>query len=513
MAAKKKSVSKKSTSTEPVVRRKYTRRAIAVATPDEAVGASEAAASGEAPAPAKKRGGRPRKIVEAVVRRKYTRRAVVVATPEEAAGAEAPAKKRRGRPRKIVKAVVRRKYTRRAVAVATPDEATGAEAPAKKRGGRPRKIVAAVAEAPAKRRGRPPRAATAASAYAAAGVDIALGDSVKQGLKKSLQTASRPEVLASVGGFGGLFDLSNLKYKSPVLVSSVDGVGTKLKLAFETGNHECVGQDIVNHCVNDIAVLGAEPLFFLDYIGLGKLDPMVFDKLIAGMKTACQAADVALIGGETAQMPGFYQPGEYDLVGCIVGIVEKKKILSGAAIRPGDLILGMASNGLHTNGYSLARKIIFEKLGHKTTDKLPGTKLTFGEALLQPHVNYSPLTRKLTKKFNHGPSHKRKRNAIHGLCHITGGGFTGNLPRILPAGCGADLHHGTWPSLPIFDYLVAHGDVSFEELHEVFNMGIGMCLVVSAEHAFAVQKAAEKAGQPTFIIGEVTTTAKVRVVR
>jgi phosphoribosylformylglycinamidine cyclo-ligase len=368
----------------------------------------------------------------------------------------------------------------------------------------------AVVKAPAKAAAK---AAAKPSAYAAAGVNIALGDKVKHGLKATLKSASRPEVLAAVGGFGGLFDLSKLKYKHPVLVSSVDGVGTKLKLAFETGNHECVGQDIVNHCVNDIAVMGAEPLFFLDYIGLGKLDTTVFDKLIAGMKRACQAANCALIGGETAQMPGFYQPGEYDLVGCIIGIVEKKKILSGAAIRPGDLILGMASNGLHTNGYSLARKIIFEQLKHKTTDKIPGTKTTFGQALLQPHLNYSPLTRALTKEFNDGPSHKRKHNAIHGLCHITGGGFSGNLPRILPKGCGADIHYGTWPSLPIFDYIKNKGGVEFDELHEVFNMGIGMCLVVSADKAFDIQKAAEKAGQPTFIIGEVTASDKVRVVQ
>lgn len=351
------------------------------------------------------------------------------------------------------------------------------------------------------------------SAYAAAGVNIALGDQVKGGLKESLKSASRPEVLAPVGGFGGLFDFSKLNYKEPVLVSSVDGVGTKLKLAFATGRHECVGQDIVNHCVNDIAVMGAEPLFFLDYIGLGKLDTKVFDKLISGMKTACKAANCALIGGETAQMPGFYQPGEYDLVGCIVGIVEKKRILSGASIQPGDLILGLSSNGLHTNGYSLARKIIFDKLKHKLTDKVPGTRQTFADALLQPHVNYSPLTRALTKKFNHGPSKKRKGNAIHGLCHITGGGFPGNLPRILPDQCGVKIYNGSWPTLPIFDYLTAKGGVEFEELHEVFNMGIGMCVVCSADKAHEIQEAATKAKQDAYIIGEVVKGKTVEVVR
>jgi phosphoribosylformylglycinamidine cyclo-ligase len=352
------------------------------------------------------------------------------------------------------------------------------------------------------------------SAYAAAGVNIALGDKVKGGLKESLKSASRPEVLAAVGGFGGLFDLSKTKYKEPVLVSSVDGVGTKLKLAFETGRHECVGQDIVNHCVNDIAVMGAEPLFFLDYIGLPKLDPKVFHKLIAGMKTACQAANCAIIGGETAQMPGFYNDGEYDLVGTIVGIVDKSKILSGAAIKPGDYIIGLASNGLHTNGYSLARKILFEQLGHKVTDKLPGSKKTLADLLLVPHMNYSPALQKLTKKFNTAASKVRKGNAIHGLCHITGGGFTGNLPRILPAGCGVDIRSGAWPVPDIFQYIGEEGGVSFEEMHEVFNMGIGMCMVVSPESVELVMKEVIKLGHEGGIIGEVTKSAKneVRVI-
>lgn len=353
--------------------------------------------------------------------------------------------------------------------------------------------------------------ATKKSAYAAAGVNIALGDKVKDGLKERLKSASRPEVLGAVGGFGGLFDLSKTKYKEPVLVSSVDGVGTKLKLAFETGHHECVGQDIVNHCVNDIAVMGAEPLFFLDYIGLGKLVPKVFDKLIEGMKTACRGAHCALIGGETAQMPGFYQPGEYDLVGCIVGIVEKSRILSGAAIKPGDQILGLASNGLHTNGYSLARKILFDQLGHKVSDKLPGTRQSLADALLQPHLNYSALTQALTRQFNKAPSKTRVGNGVLGFCHITGGGFTGNLPRILPKGCGAVIHSGTWPVPPIFDYLNDRGGVSFEEMHEVFNMGIGMCVVCPPEAVKKVQSAAQKKGHPAHLIGEITRGGEVKV--
>ncbi len=352
------------------------------------------------------------------------------------------------------------------------------------------------------------------SAYAAAGVNIALGDKVKGGLKESLKSARRPEVLAAVGGFGGLFDLSKSKLKEPVLVSSVDGVGTKLKLAFETGRHDCVGQDIVNHCVNDIAVMGAEPLFFLDYVGLGKLDPKVFDKLIAGMVKACKEAHCALIGGETAQMPGFYAEGEYDLVGTIVGVVDKSKILSGSAIKPGDYVIGLASNGLHTNGYSLARKILFEQLGHSVTDKLPGTKTSLADLLLVPHLNYSPALQKLLKKFNTAASKVRKGNAIHGLCHITGGGFTGNLPRILPANCGVDIYSGSWPVPDIFEYLMDEGGVSFQEMHEVFNMGIGMCLIVSPDDVNDVLKMVVKLGHQGGIIGEVTKSAtqEVRVI-
>lgn len=341
------------------------------------------------------------------------------------------------------------------------------------------------------------------SAYAAAGVNISLGDRLKGGLRERLRGASRPEVLGAVGGFGGLFDLSRSKYREPVLVSSVDGVGTKLKLAFETGRHDCVGRDIVNHCVNDIAVMGAEPLFFLDYIGLGRLEENVFHGLIDGMKSACAAAGCALIGGETAQMPGFYAPGEYDLVGCIVGIVEKSRILSGATIQPGDRILGLASNGLHTNGYSLARKILFESLGHKLTDRIAGSRETLADMLLRPHMNYSPLLRKLTKKFNRAPSRSRRGNAIHGLCHITGGGFAGNLPRILPKGVDAVIRTSSWATLPIFAYLAERGGVTFDELYEVFNMGIGMCIVASSETAPAILRACRREGFAVDEIGEI----------
>src|SRR5882724_437056 len=250
-------------------------------------------------------------------------------------------------------------------------------------------------------------------AYARAGVDIALGNRLKSALPQLLASTQRPEVLGKVGGFGGLFALDVKKYREPVLVSSVDGVGTKLKIAFALDKHDTIGADLVNHCVNDIAVLGAEPLFFLDYLGTGKLEPHVFTDIIKGFARACAENNCALIGGETAQMPGFYQPGEYDLSGTIVGVVEKSKMLNGQkTIRPGDVVIGIASSGLHTNGYSLGRKIFFEQLGYKPSSRVPGLKGTIGEELLKEHISYGPLVQKLLKKFNGrdgvSPSQKQK---------------------------------------------------------------------------------------------------------
>ena len=341
--------------------------------------------------------------------------------------------------------------------------------------------------------------------YAKAGVDIHLADTLKGGLKKHLHKARRPEVLGEFGGFGGLFDLSKSKYREPVLVSSVDGVGTKLKLAFMTGRHDVVGEDIVNHCVNDIAVLGAEPLFFLDYIGMGKLEPSMFQGVIAGMSAACRRANCALIGGETAQMPGFYKDGEYDLVGSIVGIVEKKRIVSGAAVKPGDRLIGLASNGLHTNGYSLATRVLFTKLRYRLDDPLPGGRVTIGDALLRPHLNYAKALRQAYDLFNSAPTSRvRKGNAIFGAVHITGGGFAGNIPRVLPKNCDAIIDTGAWPVPPIFDVLGQQGGVTFDELHEVFNMGIGMVLMVSPEAAGAMIDYFRKSRLKAYDIGEVT---------
>ncbi len=332
------------------------------------------------------------------------------------------------------------------------------------------------------------------TAYARAGVNIHLADSVKSGLKQLVRRTVRPEVLGSIGGFGGLFALDTRKYKKPVLVSSVDGVGTKLKIAGLMNRHDTIGQDLVNHCVNDIAVLGAEPLFFLDYIGMGKLEPHVFNAIIAGLALACEKAGCTLIGGETAQMPGMYSGGDYDLVGCIIGVVEKDKILDGSKVRAGDALIGLASSGLHTNGYSLARQIIWTRVRAKLDDYSSELGCTMGEELLKVHINYSPALRALQKKFP---------NAIHALAHNTGGGFPGNIPRVLPKNCKAIIHEGTWEVLPIFKMLKSYGGVSDAEMYEVFNMGIGMVMAVDAKRADDILKSAKKLGHKAYRIGEI----------
>jgi phosphoribosylformylglycinamidine cyclo-ligase len=259
--------------------------------------------------------------------------------------------------------------------------------------------------------------------------------------------------------------------RDPVLVASIDGVGTKLKIAFALDRHDTIGADLVNHCVNDIAVLGARPLFFLDYIGCEKLEPRVFDQLIRGFSRACRAAGCALIGGETAQMPGMYRKGEYDLAGCMVGVVDRVKIIDGSKIKPGDVILGLASNGLHTNGYSLARKILFEEMRLKPSSKIDNLPGTIGEELLHVHKNYQPLLAKV-------PS-----GMIKGLAHITGGGLIDNLPRILPKNCDAIIETRSWRVPRIFQILQRNGDVDLAEMYQVFNMGIGMVAIVSERDA------------------------------
>jgi phosphoribosylformylglycinamidine cyclo-ligase len=305
-------------------------------------------------------------------------------------------------------------------------------------------------------------------AYASVGVDIDLGNRLKRHIQHLVRETHGPLVLGKVGGFGGLFRAHFPDIRNPVLVSSIDGVGTKLKIAFAIGRHDTVGADLVNHCVNDIAVVGARPLFFLDYIGCGKLELRVFDELLRGLARACRAAGCALIGGETAQLPEMYRHGEYDLAGCIIGVVDHAKIIDGKEIKPGDVILGIASNGLHTNGYSLARKILFEKIRLNVRARLPGSRKTVGEELLRVHRNYQPLLANV-------PSH-----AIKGLAHITGGGLIDNVPRILPNDCDAIIETKSWRVPGIFQLLQRSGEIDPQEMYQVFNMGIGMVAIVSA---------------------------------
>src|SRR5438128_625839 len=308
-------------------------------------------------------------------------------------------------------------------------------------------------------------------AYAAAGVDVDLANRLKRDIHRLVRQTHGPHVLGKIGGFGGLFRANFPGMPEPVLVASIDGVGTKLKIAFALDKHDTVGADLVNHCVNDIAVLGARPLFFLDYIGCAKLEPRVFNQLLRGLSRACRAAGCALIGGETAQMPGIYRKGEYDLAGCIVGVVDRARIIDGSKIKPGDVILGLASNGLHTNGYSLARKILFEQMELKPSSTFDRFGGTIGEELLRVHKNYQPLLAKVPNGL------------IKGLAHITGGGLIDNLPRILPKNCDAVIETRNWRVPCIFQILQRNGKVDPVEMYQVFNMGIGMVAIVSERDA------------------------------
>lgn len=340
-------------------------------------------------------------------------------------------------------------------------------------------------------------------AYARAGVDIDLGNRVKATLPQLLASTHRREVLGKVGGFGGLFALDTKKYKQPVLVSSVDGVGTKLKIAFAMDRHDTIGQDLVNHCVNDIAVLGAEPLFFLDYLGTGQLEPHVFTEIIKGFARGCAENNCALIGGETAQMPGFYQPGEYDLSGTIVGVVERSQILDGKRIAPGDAVIGIASSGLHTNGYSLARKIFFEQMKLKPRSRLVELGNTIGDELLKVHLSYGPLVQALLKRFNKSAIRNPQSAIVKAFAHITGGGFVDNIPRVLPKSCDVIIRKGSWEMLPIFQLIRTQGGLPEDELYQVFNMGIGMILIVASDKADVVLRAIRAAKHPAWTIGKV----------
>ena len=308
-------------------------------------------------------------------------------------------------------------------------------------------------------------------AYARAGVDVDLANRLKRGIGQFVRQTHGPQVLGQIGGFGGLFHANFTGIREPVLVASMDGVGTKLKIAFALDKHDTVGVDLVNHCVDDIAVLGARPLFFLDYIACARLERRVFRQLLRGLSRACRAAGCALLGGETAQMPGVYRKGEYDLAGCIVGVVDRTTIIDGSKIKPGNVVLGLASNGLHTSGYSLARKILFEKMRLKPSSPLFGSKITIGEELLRVHKNYQPLLAKVPVGI------------IKGLAHITGGGLIDNVPRILPSNCDAVIETKSWPVPSVFQILQKNGNVASEEMYQVFNMGIGMVAIVAERHA------------------------------
>ncbi len=334
------------------------------------------------------------------------------------------------------------------------------------------------------------------SAYAAAGVDI---DAQEKGLarvKKLAKSTFTPGVLSEIGSFGGLFrpDLSGMA--EPVLVSSADGVGTKLAVARLMDDYSTVGIDLVNHCVNDILVQGAEPLFFLDYVGAGKLDPGKMAELVGGVAQGCRDNGCALLGGETAEMPGFYQPGDYELVGFIVGLVDRPKLLDGSRVEAGDVLVGLPSSGLHTNGYSLARRILFDQAGLKAKDRAPWEKKkrTVGEVLLTPHLSYLKSLRPLLGD-----------RALHGMAHITGGGITDNLPRILPRETQALIRVGSWPLPELFHFLQETGEVEAEEMFRVFNMGIGMILAVAPAGLGDVLGLLRSVGQKSWIIGTVQT--------
>jgi phosphoribosylformylglycinamidine cyclo-ligase len=328
--------------------------------------------------------------------------------------------------------------------------------------------------------------------YADAGVDIDRGNRTKKRIKYLAHKTFTRDVLSEIGGFGGLFAIDKQKYVDPVLVSSVDGVGTKLKLAFAMNVHTTVGADLVNHCVNDIAVQGATPLFFMDYLATGKLDPEIAEKVIEGVSTACKHNGCALIGGETAEMPGFYADGEYDLAGFIVGVVERERIITGKAVQPGDVILGLPSNGLHTNGYSLARKLLFEVARYTPDSYVNELKGKVGNELLRTHKSYWPLVKKLVAS-----------ECVSALAHITGGGITENLPRVLPRGVAAVIETASWPVLPIFEHLQELGKIPHDEMFRTFNMCLGMLLVVPSKKFKKTQTVLERAGEKAYTVGRI----------
>ncbi|TCS92786.1 phosphoribosylformylglycinamidine cyclo-ligase [Hazenella coriacea] len=329
-------------------------------------------------------------------------------------------------------------------------------------------------------------------AYKQAGVDIDAGNETVDRIRAHVQRTRRPEVLGGIGGFGGLFALSS-QYKNPVLVSGTDGVGTKLKVAFALDRHDTIGIDCVAMCVNDIVVSGAEPLFFLDYLATGKLSPTQAEAVVKGIADGCEQAGCALIGGETAEMPGMYAAGEYDVAGFCVGVVEKENLMTGETIQPGDCLIGFASSGLHSNGFSLARKILLEDHPVNLDELVPGTNQTWGDALLAPTRIYVRTFLELMKQYT-----------VKGGAHITGGGLIENVPRMLPSGCQAQIDQSSWKVPTIFTEIAQRGNVSDEDMYRTFNMGIGLVMIVPANEADEVMQVANAMGEKTMLIGKIT---------
>jgi phosphoribosylformylglycinamidine cyclo-ligase len=328
--------------------------------------------------------------------------------------------------------------------------------------------------------------------YKEAGVDIDAGEASVKRIKADVATTFNQHVLKGIGHFGAMYQVPINEYKNPILVSSVDGVGTKLKVAVMMDKHDTIGEDIVNHCINDIFTTGAKPLYFLDYLSLGKVDPENVNQIVSGMVRGCRNANCALIGGETAEMVDLYQPGEYDLAGTVVGIVEKENIIDGTDIKSGDCLIGLKSSGLHTNGYTLARKIFFDQQNLKADSRVSGLEKTIGETLLEIHRNYYPIVSPIVNKFD-----------IHGLSHITGGGILGNTARILPEGLGLEIDWNFWPRLSVFNLIQEFGNVPEEDMRRTFNLGIGFILIVSKDQVDMIQSALKYSGEESYVIGEV----------
>ncbi|MCC3382305.1 phosphoribosylformylglycinamidine cyclo-ligase [Paenibacillus farraposensis] len=335
-------------------------------------------------------------------------------------------------------------------------------------------------------------------AYKNAGVDIAAGNEAVERMKKHVKRTFRPEVLTDLGGFGALFGLNKDKYEEPVLVSGTDGVGTKLKLAFAMDRHDTIGIDAVAMCVNDIVVGGAEPLFFLDYLACDRVVPEKIEAIVTGIAEGCHQSGCALVGGETAEMPGMYSDGEYDIAGFTVGIVDKSKIINGSSIAPGDTVIGLASSGVHSNGFSLVRKLLLEQQGYDLHDEIEGLNGKLGDVLLEPTKIYVKSVLALLEKVK-----------VKGMAHITGGGFIENIPRVLPDHVNVDIEYGSWPILPIFQLMQEKGAISNKDMFTTFNMGIGLVIVVGQEDAQTALNVLKEQGEDAYVIGKVTEGSSI----